>query len=98
MPLVCVDQGHDDTDLRQAQPKRHKLGPIVHQQTDHIALLIATLLEGVGNAVRQVVYLAKTPFLALINDARLLRVLGHIVVEQVPNGDVFALATPNQRQ
>lgn len=65
---IRVYQRGDHSDLGQTQPGGHKLGPVLQQQSHHVALFVAMAMEDVGHAIGMLIQLSKGPLLGLADD------------------------------
>lgn len=62
-PQVIVDQRGDDAHFGHAQPNAHELGSVFHQETDHVAFLVAFFQHGVGHFVAVFLDLCRHAFI-----------------------------------
>lgn len=85
---IRIDQRRNDANLGQTQPGGHILGPVLQQQADHIALLVALRLQHVGHTVRVLVDLTEGPSLCVADDGKLVRIRLHILLEDIRHGVV----------
>lgn len=74
---VEVDERRLDADLGHAQPQPHVLRAVLHEQSHHVSLPEATLVQQVGHTVGVLVQLPEAPVLsrALEDQRRLVAVL-----------------------
>ncbi len=89
---VEVDESCLHSDLCHAQPEPHVLRAVLHEQSDHVALLEAPLKQKVSHAVGVVVKLLKAPFLArsFKNQSRLVPVFLDRLGKKFGNGVVLS--------
>lgn len=89
---VEVDERRLDADLGHAQPQAHVLWAVLHEQSHHVALFEAALVQQVGHTVRVLVQLPEAPPLAcaLKDQRRLIAVLLYRLGEDLRDGVLLA--------
>lgn len=85
---VEVDERRLDAHLGHAQPQTHVLRAVLHEQSNHVALPEAALVQQVGHTVRVLVQLPEAPPLAraLEDQRRLVAVLLYRLGEDLGDG------------
>lgn len=89
---VVVDHRNDDTDFGETQPRRDILRPILQQKTDRVSAFVSMSMEYIGHAVRELVHFPERPRTVLKHQASLFWGLQDVLLEDIGDCDIAALA------